>query len=322
MSLISPTERSSARGNPSRPSTNRRTQVPPLLALPACAPPLFNRRASTPESAEAPPSGRRFHPTTSRSVPVVSHHLDGFLRAATAGLLHPAASHEVHRVSRESTTWHTRRRSSRWLRFPRHGSHPSKGSPHRQPRRITAARCPLAVRRRPPRPIRGRGRVRTEWRPKPPLGCVPSEEALRPSMHPGRGRCACLCRRPKWSAGTKARCSHTLASTHRGELRGVLAPIHTPKCASRRPWSGRDHRVVRRTRPALPRQRSGCVGPFHRGPFPDPVVKTAPEDASTSRRFSIDESVLVRRRFQRKTIRSSHGLCSSPRFPRPSPSPA
>jgi hypothetical protein len=47
-----------------------------------------------------PPSGRRHYPSDSCSVLVVSHHLDGFLRAAGAGLLHPAAGHEVHRVWR------------------------------------------------------------------------------------------------------------------------------------------------------------------------------------------------------------------------------
>jgi hypothetical protein len=45
-------------------------------------------------------SGRRSHPSTSRSVRVVSHHLDGFLRTAVAGLLHPAADLGVRRVSR------------------------------------------------------------------------------------------------------------------------------------------------------------------------------------------------------------------------------
>jgi len=95
--------------------------------------------ASTPEGAEAPPSDRRYHPTNSRSAHVVSHHLDGFLRAAAASLLHLAASHEVRRVSRESTTQHTRRHPGRWPRFPRRGSHPSKGSPRQQPYRITAA---------------------------------------------------------------------------------------------------------------------------------------------------------------------------------------
>lgn len=59
-----------------------------------------------------------------------------------------------------------------------------------------------------------------------------------------------------------------------------------------------------------------------RRPLPDGEVNTALEDASTSRRFSIDESVATHRRFQQHIARSSHGLCSPPRFPRPSPSTA
>jgi hypothetical protein len=55
-------------------------------------------RASTPGRSEEQPLGRRYHPTTSCSACVVSHHLDGFLRAVTAGLLRPAASLEVRRV--------------------------------------------------------------------------------------------------------------------------------------------------------------------------------------------------------------------------------
>jgi len=86
-------------GNPSRPPTNRRTRVPPLLALPACPLHCSTVRASTPECSEERSSGRRYHPTTSCSTLVVSHHLGGFLCAAAAGLLHPAASHEVRRVS-------------------------------------------------------------------------------------------------------------------------------------------------------------------------------------------------------------------------------
>jgi hypothetical protein len=46
-------------------------------------------RASTPSAPSCPgsPSGRRHHPSSSRSVLVVSHHLDGFLRAKDHGLV-------------------------------------------------------------------------------------------------------------------------------------------------------------------------------------------------------------------------------------------
>jgi len=69
------------------------------MALPAIPLRCTTVRASTPERSEERSSVRRYDPTTSRSVLVVSHHLGGFLRAAAAGLLHPAASHGVRRVS-------------------------------------------------------------------------------------------------------------------------------------------------------------------------------------------------------------------------------
>jgi hypothetical protein len=43
--------------------------------------------------------GRTMQLVRSRSVSAVSHRSDGFLRSAVAGLLRPAAGHEVHRVS-------------------------------------------------------------------------------------------------------------------------------------------------------------------------------------------------------------------------------
>jgi hypothetical protein len=50
--------------------------------------------------ATCPPRfGSRGPPRKSCSVHVVFHHLDGFLRLEFAGLLHPAADHEVRRVS-------------------------------------------------------------------------------------------------------------------------------------------------------------------------------------------------------------------------------
>jgi len=49
------------------------------------------------------PSGQGFHPPTSCSVRVVSHHLDGFLRTGAAGLLRPATGPGVRRVSDDSS---------------------------------------------------------------------------------------------------------------------------------------------------------------------------------------------------------------------------
>jgi hypothetical protein len=70
-------------------------------------PPPFSVGASTPgepaaEAADSP-SGQGFHPPTSCSVRVVSHHLDGFLRTGAAGLLRPATGPGVRRVSDDSS---------------------------------------------------------------------------------------------------------------------------------------------------------------------------------------------------------------------------
>jgi len=50
-----------------------------------------------------------------------------------------------------------------------------------------------------------------------------------------------------------------------------------------------------------------------RRPLPNAAVNAAPEDALVSRRFSTDESVANRYRFQHRLARSSHGLRSPPR---------
>jgi len=97
---------------------------------------------------------------TSRSVLVVSHHLDGFLRAKAAGLLHPATSLEVRRVSRCRPPALPKGADCR-PRFSRRGSYPSKGSPRQQPYRITAAVALLPLNAyllaRTLDPTRGRG---------------------------------------------------------------------------------------------------------------------------------------------------------------------
>jgi len=88
------------------------------------------------------------HPASqSRSILVVLHHLDGFLRPEVAGLLHPAASHEVRRVSRFRASVPTcRNRLVRsagafpaTLFTPLEELHPTAAVPHR------CGRCPLAV---------------------------------------------------------------------------------------------------------------------------------------------------------------------------------
>jgi hypothetical protein len=71
-------------------SSNRATGTLPLLGFVTCLPLHRHiQRASTPRNPSCPeiPSGRRHHPSSSRSAPVVSHHLDGFLCAKDRGLV-------------------------------------------------------------------------------------------------------------------------------------------------------------------------------------------------------------------------------------------
>lgn len=86
-----------------------------LQGCPKIAPPSTSPLVSTPGAIRSSclvrpvPSARRSQ-RPARSVPVGSHHLDGFLHQQLAGLLHPAADHGVHRVSaacRASADWRT-----------------------------------------------------------------------------------------------------------------------------------------------------------------------------------------------------------------------
>lgn len=91
---------------------------------------------------------RRIPSPRSRSTLVVLHHPDGFLRPEVAGLLHPAASHEVRRVSC-SSTFRFRAAGAAWFRsgrafpaalfVPLEEFPPTAAVPHR------CGRCPLAV---------------------------------------------------------------------------------------------------------------------------------------------------------------------------------
>jgi len=78
--------------------------APGLPWTPEFTPPSVRPRASTPGRPCGLPSASEVPPPKSRSVLVVSHHLDGFLRARPAGLLHPAADPGVRRVSRCAST--------------------------------------------------------------------------------------------------------------------------------------------------------------------------------------------------------------------------
>jgi hypothetical protein len=100
VALASPSERSRLRR-----TRRTRTEVPAGSAsrvLPAVCPFAVHRRCvhSRRRAAGAAVAfGVGFPGPTSRSAPVVSHHLGGFLRTVAAGLLHPAPGLGVRRVA-------------------------------------------------------------------------------------------------------------------------------------------------------------------------------------------------------------------------------
>jgi hypothetical protein len=115
--------------SPSAPSTDMLLRVHSRTVSPPCFGP------------EMPISG-------SRSALVVSHHLDGFLRAGVAGLLHPAASSwgsprfwRCDRPALPKQAWSI-------VAFPRDATYPSKNSPRLQHR--TTSPWPLPPRRSAP----------------------------------------------------------------------------------------------------------------------------------------------------------------------------
>jgi hypothetical protein len=197
-------------------------------------------RASTPSGSEELPLGRRYHPMTSCSALVVSHHLGGLLRAAAASLLHPAAGPGVHRVSRC-----LRPGLPKVLRpvgpFPAMRFIPFEGFPSSAAVPHHCGRCPPAVGRRPPCPSPGSDEtpgpastrtpkctgarstapteagvvacrlrrdgsgIRTEPRPRPPLELTLLRRDGLPSTRSDRGRCEHLTDTPKCDGGTKVR---------------------------------------------------------------------------------------------------------------------
>jgi len=199
VTFTSPSMRPHTAGNPSRiavTEVSTRHGFHPLLEF-ARLPPLHRHtvRASTPgdQSLLRADGTTRFG---SCSALVVSHHLDGFLRAAAAGLLHPATGlgfatfrDAVSRgLSREASVTDLVSRDA--------GSHPSKSSPHRQPHHVTAiarvhrGRCPLAVTARSPRRPRSSLRGRAPPRRSRALGAIaPAEtDSILPSLRAAWGR--------------------------------------------------------------------------------------------------------------------------------------
>jgi hypothetical protein len=111
--------------------------TPPLMGFVRFRLSAGSLRVSTPRSPEAP-FGRAEPSARSCSAFAVSHRPDGFLHPGAAGLLRPAAGHEVRRVSAACRQAHPRM-SAQPASFPRRDSYPSKNSPRRQPYRVTAA---------------------------------------------------------------------------------------------------------------------------------------------------------------------------------------
>jgi hypothetical protein len=162
VAFASPSEHSSLAGTPRIPCRSREYGL--LLSWHYLLSPRYcsTVRPSTPSGSEELPLGRRYHPTTSCSTLVVSHHLGGLLRATAAGLLHPAASHGVRRVS-----WCRRPSHPRVLRpvdpFPATRFIPFKGFPSSAAVPHHCGPFLHAVDRQPPRPKpwsdRGRNRL-------------------------------------------------------------------------------------------------------------------------------------------------------------------
>jgi len=109
-----------------------------------------------PQARPLPGAEAPFGPTLphadSCSTLVVSHHLDGLLRARVTGLLHPATGQGFAAFHACRPAGSPESDSIGRDQFPRRGSHPSKTSPRQQPFRITAAvaflplpSCPVQV---------------------------------------------------------------------------------------------------------------------------------------------------------------------------------
>jgi hypothetical protein len=111
-------------------------------------------RVHFPEAPGCPgaPFGPTAPPVQPRSALVVLHHLDGFLRAKFAGLLHPAAGRGVRRVSRKPAPPRSRPLATReWSALravanaglaPRDASTLRRVPPVRSQYRVTAALLP------------------------------------------------------------------------------------------------------------------------------------------------------------------------------------
>ncbi len=261
----SPGRRASRPSVIDRPSAVRASRAPSATFGPVarCRVSSVRIRSATCASTPAPKGiGERRPAAPSCSILVVSHHLDGLLRAGSAGLLHPAAGCGVRRVSARSErgVWTLRLGRS----CPRDASRTLRRltSPKAAPRH--RGRCPLGVGRSHATPRRCE------------QAAVRSEERWD---LPGGGRAASIPPRATPS-GEETTCG-ALRAAHRGGPEG--------------PPAGPDPRAGdRRTNPAPEREGGrpepagsphGALGgaprPFHRR---EPVLALRTERPCGTRR--------------------------------------
>jgi hypothetical protein len=139
------------RGHAPEPKLRPTTGTLPLLGF-VTSLPLHRHihRASTPGNPSCPelPSGRRHHPSSSRSALVVSHHLDGFLRAKDRRLVASCCRSWGSPRFPEPAARRPRPNGPKAARpapearpgpVPRDAIHPSKSSPRPQPYGVTTA---------------------------------------------------------------------------------------------------------------------------------------------------------------------------------------
>ena len=231
----------------------RLAQAPPKRRLSrlGCAIPLHDPSVHSHRPRSA--SGCSCHTAPSRYVLVVSHHLDALLRSGSAGLLHPAASYGVRRVSARFVPDNLRCLTREELPS-RHLSDPSKNTTRQQPCCVTAAFAFLML----CSPIRHPG-VETLGRSAPKSGGRRSG-ASRPS-------CSDEPLDPKIEATPHALRASALAATD-GRLRSTRRSVQSSSLKRRRGrWHPRSEHSVERAAFLADRIKAGPCTSESRGPL-------------------------------------------------------
>jgi len=277
-----------------------------LALLPTCLPRVHSRE---PE----PPLARWVPPTGSRAVLVVPPHLDGFLRAEEAGLLHPAAGQGfvAFHASPASVHSHVRRRDTHgphgW-RSPRRGSHPSKSSLRRQPHRIAAAVASL------PLPSRRSGST-TRLDDAPVRRSGPPRHRARGARHAA----GAMWRPPRRTSAVGIDPWPRDESRGRDDVDEEIGP--TPG------WSPRALHPARTTSEDAAWERRGRNRCANRESASRPPRRTGRGSVESSRSGRLrglapsTKFVAVRPPLPATDARSFHGLCSPSRSCRPGRSP-